>query len=90
MSDLIEISGQLLSNGEQLPFQVTIGTPEQEPLSGDFFCRVISEQLLSRSMSVYGVSRHQAVQLALTLLAEVLKNRVLPPEDSADDLWGDR
>jgi hypothetical protein len=65
MSNLIELSGRFFADGEQVPFGVVIRMPEQDPTSGDYLCRVESEQLFSRCMNVYGVSRDQAVRLAL-------------------------
>ncbi len=88
MSNLIEFSGNFVSDGAQVPFEVVIHMPEQEGPTGDYFCRVLSQQLFSRSMDVYGVSRNQAVRLAITLVKEALTVRVAAEEDVADDLGG--
>jgi hypothetical protein len=89
MSNLIELSGRFFSNGEQVPFEVVIRMPEQDGLSGDYLCRVLSQQLFSRCMDVYGVSRNQAVRLAITLVTEALTSRVVTEEDVGDDLGGE-
>ena len=89
MSNLVELSGQFFSNGEQFPFQVVICMPEQDGLSGDYLCRVLSQQLFSRCMDVYGVSRNQAVRLAVTLVREALTSRVVTDDYMTNDLGGE-
>jgi hypothetical protein len=85
MSNLVDISGQYFSNGQPVPFQVAIGLPEQDGPSGDYLCRVHSEQLFSRCMNVYGVSWNQAVSSAVTLVREALTRRLVKEEDVAED-----
>jgi hypothetical protein len=80
MTNLIELAGQLLLNGEQVSFQVEIRMPQKE-LSGNYLCRVLSPQLFARCMNVHGRSRDQAVRLALTIVNVALTSWVAPEED---------
>ena len=88
MNKLIDFSGQFLSNGVQVPFQVVIQMPEQQLCNGDYLCRVLSQQLFSRVMDVYGVSHNQAVRLAVNLVKEALTTKVLIGEEEAIDPEG--
>ncbi len=81
MNSLIELSGHVFSQGEHVPLQVVIYAPEQHGPSGDYLCRVLSQQLFSRCMEVYGVSQNQAIRLAVTLVTEALTSVVLPDEE---------
>jgi hypothetical protein len=82
MTNLIELSGRYFLNGEQIPFEVTIRMPEQD--GEDFLCRVESQELFTRCMKVYGVSRDQAIRLAMALVRDALTIRVLKEGDSTD------
>jgi hypothetical protein len=88
MSNLIELSGRFVSNGEQVPFQVEIRMPQQDGPFGDYLCRVLSPQLFSRCMDVYGVSRNQAVRLAVNLIKEALTSLVVTDEEIDNDVGG--
>jgi hypothetical protein len=86
MSNLIELSGRFFSEVESVPFEVVIHMPEQDSGSGDWLCRVVSSQLFSRDMEVWGVSRNQAVELAIAIVKAALTNKVVTEGDGPDDL----
>jgi hypothetical protein len=88
MSNLIELSGHFFSDGQQVPFDLVIRMPQQDAASGDYFCRVESQQLFSKCMDVYGVSRNQAVSLAITLLREALTSRLVRDQHMTKDVGG--
>jgi hypothetical protein len=83
--NFIELSGKYFSTGEQVPFQVTIGMPEEFGQPEDYLCRVLSPQLFTKSMDVYGVSPDQAVRLALTIVNAALTSLVVTEEDMNND-----
>lgn len=89
MSNLIEFSGVYICKGEEMAIQIALQMPEQDPSSGDYFCGVLSNQLFTRRMKVYGVSRAQAIRLALTIVQEALTSLLLTEDELADDVLED-
>ena len=77
MNNLIEFAGTCVSNGARVPFEVVIRMPEQDELTGDYMCRVLSDQLFPRTLSVYGVSHTQAIRLAIMIVQAALTGCVI-------------
>lgn len=86
MENLIELSGHFVSNGTKVSFQVELRMPEQVAPFGDYQCQVTSPQLFTKCMNIYGVSRYQAIHLALTCITASLTSLVVTEQDLADDL----
>jgi hypothetical protein len=61
--------------------------PEQD--GPDYLCRVLSPQLFTRCMNVHGVSRNQAIRLAIGYVHVALTSRVVTEDDAADDHGGE-
>src|SRR5271165_1394378 len=66
VNSLLEIHGKPTKATDDSPFSFGIESPEKDPQSGDYFCRVTSPALGFR-LDVYGVTREQAVRLALEM-----------------------
>jgi hypothetical protein len=66
-SQIVEIRS--IGTREDNRFTVTIDTPEKDPQSGDFYCRVASSGAQTFRFDAYGVSRQQAMRLALEMTA---------------------
>ncbi len=81
MDNLVELSGQFVSNGEKTPFQLVILMPVQDGPTGDFLCQVVSQELFTRRMNVYGGSRNQAVRLAISIVRTALTSRLVNEVD---------
>jgi hypothetical protein len=75
---MLEIRSPMVGTAPEDPFLVTIEGPEQDPVSGDHFCRVsCSHQRLGFRLDVYGVTPEQAIRLALEMTAAKLSNILL-------------
>ncbi len=88
MSHIIELRGQCGSDGEQISFHVEISAAERDGPFSDYVCRVRSPQLFTKSMDIYGVSRHQAVHLALGAVTASLTAKVIRDSDPSGSLEG--
>ena len=55
--------------GTRNPFGITIEAPEKDSASGDYFCRVLFGGREPSRMEIFGVSRQQAVRLAVEVTA---------------------
>ncbi len=83
MKNLIQMAGYYTSNEVQIPFLVEISMPqreEREDGSEDYLCDVISQQLFTRCMKVYGATCNQAIELAINLVNTILTHRVTAQE----------
>jgi hypothetical protein len=89
MGNLIQFTGECEVEGKQICFHVEISSPERDGPLGDYVCRVRSPQLFTKCMDIFGVSRHQAVELALNIVAASLTAKVVRDTDSGDDCEGD-
>jgi hypothetical protein len=51
-------------------------SPEQDLTSGDYYCKIISNELFAKGMNVYGGTPHQAVRLAFAVANTKLTSRI--------------
>jgi len=68
MEKLLDVAGQYRTGGESISFSLVIFSPKKDPDSGDYYCQILSPELFSSAMNVFGVTPKQSARLAFKMV----------------------